>query len=168
MSTRAVIARETDKGWEGRYHHFDGYPSGLGKALFDLYNGYFGHDLAKMLKVLLDDHPAGWSDIVGRNFRKAPGFVEDTSKWKDEDRPLCYCHGDRHEEAQLLTRENASACGVEYAYVFSGAAITILSSYCADGHKMIGMFGMGDENATWREVAMLDLNSQEPDWEVIK
>lgn len=32
MSTRSAIARPAGDGWEGRYHHFDGYPSGVGAA----------------------------------------------------------------------------------------------------------------------------------------
>ena len=34
-----------------------------------------------------------------------------------------------------------------------------------DGSKMIGMFGMGDSEATWREVARVQLHGPEPDWE---
>jgi hypothetical protein len=45
MSTRAVIARQTDPDdpgcWEGRYHHWDGYPSGLGRALWHAYHSIF-------------------------------------------------------------------------------------------------------------------------------
>jgi len=53
MATRGVIARKTEDGFEGRYHHFDSYPTGLGETLFDLYNGHFKKDLTAMLKYLI-------------------------------------------------------------------------------------------------------------------
>ena len=33
---------------------------------------------------------------------------------------------------------------------------------------MIGMFGMGDNDATWLVVAVIDLNGEEPNWERIE
>ena len=34
MSTRSLIARKTEDGFEGTYHHWDGYPTGLGYTLW--------------------------------------------------------------------------------------------------------------------------------------
>ncbi len=82
MSTRSVIARQAGDGFIGRYHHSDGYPSGVGAAIYKLYNGYFKQDAKRMLEVLIDEHPAGWSTIVGSglgevtDFSKAIGFHE--------------------------------------------------------------------------------------------
>lgn len=76
MSTRGAIARVTGDGFQGVYHHWDSYPSGLGATLFHLYNGHFDRDLEKMLKVLIDDHPAGWSTINGKNFDYSAGYQE--------------------------------------------------------------------------------------------
>lgn len=118
MSTRAVIARKTAggpgnvTGFEGVYHHWDGYPSGLGATLYKLWRGHFKRKTPKMLAYLIDQHPAGWSTICGRNFKQAPG--------KDGEGPECYCHGSRHEEGNTITHLNASGCGCEYAYVFEG------------------------------------------------
>lgn len=88
MSTRAAIARPNGDGFLGRYHHWDGYPQGLGQTLYELaqsnekrhamelpptpWNG----DVEQMLKVLIDDHPAGWSTINGADFSLLPGFIE--------------------------------------------------------------------------------------------
>ena len=33
MSTRSIIARKTDEGFIGTYHHWDGYPSGVGRLV---------------------------------------------------------------------------------------------------------------------------------------
>ena len=94
MSTRSVIARPTTPGhFRGRYHHWDGYPSGVGVTLVELYNGIFKQDLGRMLKVLLDDHPAGWSTINGANFRLKPGYGDDGFKGKCQD---CGLHSDAH------------------------------------------------------------------------
>ena len=76
MSTRAVIARPTTEGFTGVYHHWDGYPSGLGCTLWALYHGHFEEDLQAMCKTLIDDHPAGWSTINGSDWTLNPGFQE--------------------------------------------------------------------------------------------
>jgi hypothetical protein len=84
MSTPAAIARWTNRGsheWAGRYHHWDGYPSALGATLFDLVRHKTLGDLATTLRVLIDDHPAGWSTINGADWGRRPGFSE---RWKDE------------------------------------------------------------------------------------
>ena len=62
MSTRGAIARLSGEGFKGVYHHWDSYPSGLGKALWDTYQKVGVLDA--MLDGLIDQHPAGWSSIV--------------------------------------------------------------------------------------------------------
>lgn len=75
MSTRSVIARPAGDGFAGRYHHFDGYPTGLGKTLWDLYRDRYAEDLEAMTAELIDAHPAGWSSINGADWSLEPGFV---------------------------------------------------------------------------------------------
>jgi len=214
MSTRGVIARKDGDGFTGRYHHWDSYPSGLGATLY-----HWAHRMPRerMLRMLLDEHPAGWSTIVGTDPSLTPGYVEinDNNRrcqicgkpiwqhyrqyWGEngrpplprefahvpknvylltdhspkpevfptDKRPQCYCHGDRHESGnEVVTHKNAASIGCEYSYVFDddGHTMTILSSYHAGGHKMIGMFGMGDPEAVWRPIAVIDLDGPEPDW----
>lgn len=161
MSTRAVIARKTQSGFTGRYHHWDGYPSALGATLFTIYQGHFDRDLPRMLKYLLDDHPAGWSTINDADFALEAGY--DLVK-----APQCYCHGGRSEKGCRYTEANAQASGCEWAYVFDGSQMLILSSYHPDGGKMIGMFGCGNPDAKWYQVAAVDLDGAEPDWEAIE
>ena len=180
MSTRAALARLTCVSpvkWAGRYHHWDGYPSGLGATLWKLYHGHFNRDLDSMLKVLLDDHPAGWSSLNASDFAQEPGFVEPMNSGSESaNQPQCYCHGDRQEEGWLVTDENASGSGCEWAYAFTSAktmggkrhdTMLVLSSYTPEG-KMIGMFGVGDGEAVWPVVAVVNLNGQEPNWENIE
>jgi hypothetical protein len=173
MGTRACIARRTGttlKGmFAGRYHHWDGYPDGLGKTLYELYNGHFKRDLKAMLKYLIDDHPAGWSTINGADFTQPPGFGEGGFKTEG---PHCYCHGGRTEEEQLITELNASDCGCEYAYVFDvpkNEMLVLSSFWKKKGTKMIGMFGFGGKakDVAWKIIGTVDLNGPEPKWELM-
>lgn len=159
MGTRSTIARKVDGGFKGVYHHWDGYPTSLGKTLYKLFNTHFERDLPKMLKTLIDDHPAGWSTINNRDFTKNPGYteydrpthcsncgvkleyLEPVCKACDTDmvdhRPNCYCHGTRDQKGWEVTHENASASGCEYAYAFDEKTDTmyILSSYTDIGSE---------------------------------
>jgi hypothetical protein len=82
MGTRSIIARAKGDGWEGRYHHWDGYPSGLGAGLYDHYHRSFGRNLKRMLEVLIDEHPSGWSTINGADFSLPIGFQDHTDPCK--------------------------------------------------------------------------------------
>lgn len=151
--------------FRGVYHHWDSYPSGLGRALFRIKNERFRIGVEPMLKMLIDEHPAGWSTVVDKRFDPSPGAgCMETPK---DDEPRCYCHGTRHEQGWAVTHDNASASGVEYAYVFDGSKMLVVGSYCRDGAKMIGMFGSGDENAQWAVIAEVDLDGKEPDWDAL-
>lgn len=76
MSTRSCIAKPEGDGWKGRYHHSDGYPSGLGRFLFEAHNGFFGGDTDAMVKYLVDDEPVGWSFIMDTDLSKGPAWTE--------------------------------------------------------------------------------------------
>ena len=159
MGTRGCIARsDNNGGFIGVYHHWDSYPSGLGKTLFNLYNNVFDKNLTNMLEYLIDNHPAGWSTINDSDFSKTPGFGREG--------PNCYCHGDRSEQEWIVTEKNASGSGCEYAYVFDvdNVKMLILSSYTEKYGKMIGAFGCGDPHATWKLIAIVNLNGKEPNW----
>jgi hypothetical protein len=164
MSTRSIIARRTGNGgWEGRYHHWDGYPEGVGATLFSAYNGHFEKDADAMLKYLVDDHPAGWSTINGADFSMEPGF--------NGPGPSCYCHGDRSEEGFLITSEDESCAGAEYVYVVDveDQSMTVLERAYRNGERAVQFFGIDAadvaEGVHWRAVAVVDLNGIEPPWE---
>jgi len=138
MSTRSIIARATGEGtFQGVYHHWDGYPTGLGKYLTEILTGQFASDLPLMLHALIDEHPAGWSTILHKDFTLSPGYtwekathpscegpsdaeyrsaMEAYRAMPDVRRPQCYCHGERSEEAQVISERDD--CGAEWAYVF--------------------------------------------------
>ena len=171
MSTRGCVGRLTSKPgeplkWKGRYIHFDAYPSGLGARLYELRNGHFKGDTKAMLKVLLDDHKAGWSTIDG-DFNNEPGYMEpDYCSEKDPEKqkvlrekyfsiPKCYCHGSRSDKAYSVNEKNASGSGCEYGYLFT-----------SDGNIMVVIScDSCDRNAKWKVVGQVDLNEVAPDWE---
>lgn len=226
MSTRSVIARKNGTGFTGVYHHWDGYPSGLGATLFELRNKHFKGDTAAMLAFLIDEHPAGWSTINGADFLYPPStgsndnikpcdlcgkptwahyrqywgganggnFGKGSTEWKACGKPaqpegtetLVYGHPAKRPEkdephgpvytrgeASEMNERNASDCGCEYAYVFDGnGTMLIQSSYCDpngkhSSQKMIGAFGCGDPKATWKTIAVVNLDGTEPDWDKI-
>lgn len=138
MSTRAVIARVGDHEgkFSGVYHHWDGMPTSLGKYLTELLVGHFQNDLSKMLRVLVDEHPAGWSTVYQKDFSLKPGYtwqrVQSPSPSLGEKqyraarkaydlhpdirRPQCFCHGERHEEPSVFTEKDLQDTDVEWLY----------------------------------------------------
>ena len=79
MSTRSLIGVYTNKEkgeWRGTYHHWDGYPTGLGKGLWDIYHTYYKDLLGAMVEFIIDAHPEGWSTLVGRDFTKRPTWQD--------------------------------------------------------------------------------------------
>lgn len=136
MSTRAIIARPTDAGWEGVYSHFDGYPTGLGKKLHTGCREQFGGDVDAMLRFIIDDHLGGWSTLGNLDATKAAGYTDTRPDFAtpDEDpvqaaiykahveAPRCYCHSERPGDAgdDLRTHEDAKdAYDIEWTYICS-------------------------------------------------
>jgi len=167
MATRGLIARKRGLSWEGNYHHWDSYPSGLGKALWDAYRGPFGRDAERMLQVLIDEHPAGWSNIVEADWTKPIGFCDmprglsraELERWSREPKgPQCYCHGDRHEPAWKLTGPEDDT-DAEWCYVIDPQERT-MEIRCK------GYMEFGAVNTWyWHLVGTVDLEAAvEPDW----
>jgi hypothetical protein len=190
MSTRSCIARSTGEGtFQGVYHQWDGYPSQLGATLFRVYRQHFKQDLDAMLMFLIEKHPAGWSTINNADFTLPAGFQEAKYQKKrngDHDYsnpiplgPICYCHGGRHEEALPVTE--ADDCGMEWAYVFDveKKLMHVLERVYTEntvsmagnnlgGKHMVGIAGCGAPgHQCWQDIATIDLDGPEPDWEAL-
>jgi len=91
VSTRSCIAQwlPGSHRWRGVYHHWDGYPSGLGCYIFRAIRYRF-KDVQSFLDYALA-HDGGWSHIY-------PAAVVTASPKGGETfgrarRPQCYCHG---------------------------------------------------------------------------
>lgn len=129
MSTNGVIAKATQEGFTGVYHHWDSYPEGLGKTLHELYNGHFDQDLNQMLDYLLGHV---WSTINESDFNLDPGFMNmgktNFSTYKDNPHgPECYCHGDRDEKFQTLNQDQIEPWF--FVYVFDeGRVINVIGT----------------------------------------
>lgn len=166
MSTRAVIARKTGETWEGVYHHFDGYPTGLGRALYDLLHPLASSDtLHRQVAVLVDEHRGGWSSIIGADWSLTPGFDEHR-RWDDPSprRPSCYCHGDRSQGPyRLLTPEDDS--GTEFAYVIdtNTATMEVFERKWEDGDRAFGIGGLSRiAPMRWHSLGVVDLRQPLP------
>jgi hypothetical protein len=73
MSTRSIVARpDAEHGWEGRYVHSDGYPTGVGKHLFEQYHVHFEGHPDLMAAKLVDGEPIGWSALAGYDLSLPP------------------------------------------------------------------------------------------------
>jgi hypothetical protein len=150
MATRGMIAFGTSEtSFEGRYHHWDSYPSGLGKTLYDLYNGHFQRDLDAMKRVLFDEHPGGWSTINDKDWSLEPGFGHG-----DGDRPQCYCHGDRDEGP--YEPYTPSTFEEEWGYIVT------------PDRQMLIIRPSQSKPLTQRLVGVVVLDGPEPDWDNIE
>lgn len=196
MATRGAITRLVSSNpirFSGVYHHWDSYPESLGKTLWELYHAVFGKDMDALLKMVVDEHPAGWSSLHTSTFASIQSIgaePNDTELRMRNDLARltgaaelssdlnCYCHGERSEEGWEVNERNAAGSGIEYCYAFGDGdksilepagrnTMFVLSSYRLNGDKMIGMFGFGDGKAKWRVIAEVDLNGDEPNWEHI-
>lgn len=165
MGTRGCIARRTVDGFVGTYHGFDSYPTGLGKYLWQLFHGHFERDIHRMIKTLVDDHPAGWRSVDPKaDWTQAPGFNDigrRSSANPELDRPQCYCHGDRKERGDLFTQ---ASCGAEYVYILDAVDGDPQMRVLANDGRDVGV-----RSALWgRELALVHFLDPEPDWEEIE
>jgi len=169
VSTRSCIARIKGDGFEGVYHHWDGYPSALGATLYSLYKSRIFGGLRDMLSMLIDEHPAGWSTINDVNWNMEPDYSN-----SERERPNCFCHGERSESSQVITQDDDM--GMEWAYVFDEHThtMTVLERIRPEGNHAVGLFGTLGTNANgkredaWaiRRVIGLD-DEPEPNWEEV-
>jgi hypothetical protein len=150
MGTRAVIAEPFGDGWRGRYHHWDGYPSGLGRTLWQLQRDATLGDAAAMRRYLITDERVGWSTINGADWSLPKG-------WRDGygDEP----HGPQSYSARGETEEQwidsqGDDGGTEWAYVIGNATLMIWER-------------IYEPRQYWAPVAVLAWSDPEPDWEAL-
>ena len=141
MGTRSIIAVDTSNtegdgtsfNFKGTYHHWDGYPEGVGVTLLELYkNGemvsfkdgelveWKSKDLNTMLDFLLKYE---WSTINGR--------------YDGKTRQMDYTY--------------ETDCGAEFAYVFNikQHTLAIFDKQFDDGNHVVEMFGTTNPDGEW-------------------
>lgn len=128
----SVIARPTDTGFAGRYVHNDGHPVNRIPLLRTLYSGPFAGDLDAMTKFLLDDHPAGWSQL-GADPTVNTGWDNGRSS-VHYDEFTCYCHGDRNEGPRIQTEDDTDVAIADWVYILRADGIDVID---LDGGKTI-------------------------------
>jgi hypothetical protein len=148
MSTRAVIARVKGNNIEGRYHHWDGYPTGLGKTLFDKAREL---GVYHVLDILIDQHPGGWSTVNNRDWNKDPVYVGVTAK-EDVNGPECYCHGSRSEDGgPPITFETLKEWGgIEWIYALDPEAKTL--AVLVPDRQLVTVVSLDGEEPDWEDI----------------
>ena len=154
MSTRSIIAIQNKTGFKGGYHHWDGYPTGLGEYLFDTFQ---------------ED---GWAMVEKATSHSWSSFMSEE----------CHCCGtmsDGRTEEFWVADENTD-CGAEYVYAFLHESWVdntgetkhnhFMNIYARklDGKQVVEFFGMTTPNAQWELISSVDLNGKKPDFKKIE
>lgn len=146
MSTRSIIGtydnKEQDK-WHGVYHHFDGYPTGVGSTLLSLLKKK-GVDFIR--NEIIEKHPEGWSTI-NENWNKKPVNGRKTGF----DKIKAPTHYDPSEAREFFNQDDEpGTAGAEYLYLVHNKRIDVFCPLYIKGEfkgkRMIGAFGMGAPN----------------------
>jgi hypothetical protein len=195
MSTRAAVAyspkdKKGPEDWVGVYSHFDGYPSGLGKKIWDLIHSkkYLGNDLHEIgsvretkpedviqafINVMIKGHKGGWSSFGEKCYCHDPSFViRDNSSEEDET------------DMRLDSRVNPDPLFMEYVYILNPMrkTMTILESKHKPEDKYEkkevsdkpakllkdGYWDYGHCQVKHQLLAVVDLMGKEPKWEELQ
>lgn len=118
MSTRSIIAiRENPSTWKGVYHHWDGYPSGVGETLLEL-GKTKGLDFIKT--EIVNKHRAGWSTI-NKDWALEPENIRTS---KNNKAPQYYSDGEGSGRF-LSDKDEPGIMGTEYLYICEDTGISI-------------------------------------------
>lgn len=187
MSTRAVIARQTSDGWEGVYHHFDGYPTALGRELFDAFHSEYGGDIERFLSEVIEAHPGGWSHFIPA----IPADLWDAYREASDPEAFfkkhaireCYCHSPRlasrdgsyTPDGRITYDPSADGAGdLEWAYCFNFGSMTVFQALPSDVRRLgdSSQVASGDiyqlRPHAWQVIAIVSLRGPEPDWSVLE
>lgn len=169
MSTRGCMAVKTEYGWRGIYHHWDSYPSSLGKELWD----FIKQSGVEAITDVIKQHPGGFSSFPSEcychsEFAERDGSCAEDSPFYREDAPC----------GIKDSRDNPDPLFMEWVYVIdpNEHTMTILTSQGdikTEGEPRSGGPVKRDDeywdygNCAFRhvEVAKVDLDGDEPDWE---
>jgi len=161
MSTRGCIGVYTNDEhiWKAKYHHFDAYPTGLGRDLYSKLQFEFEWDLKVMMDIILAE-TVGWSTIVGKHLKKTSAFREIGEYDEEDDRPLSYsARGETPQtpEGDWVYGNDKDSSQLEWAYIFN------LDKMTMDVKKY------HYPSRSWLDVVSINLlEPVEIDWELIE
>jgi len=170
MSTRGCVAIGTPKAWEGVYNHYDSYPTGLGKDLWDHLKGKDLKDFAKEL-MKFDDWrnylKGGICEWCGRKTTQPHTIsgqlisAKYNGKLKFGEYPDVACQYHKHDVPSSMvdlhmTHKDADSLFIEWVYV--------INPQKREFHILCGDY----ENGCHRLVRTFNLDSSEPDWSTIE
>lgn len=193
MSTRACIAYPSkSKKWEGVFSHWDGYPSGLGKDIWDILHekfignkGKFGvmnsgdetNAIEAFIQIYIKGHLGGWSSFGRECYCHSPEFIMRDGKGKN-----------------IIDGKKGDPLFIEYVYILDAKKkeMIILTSkdYSDNPEYRIGerldeekakaekeIVGTNEWGAIvdyghcvygYQLLTVIDLLGKEPDWEKIE
>lgn len=197
MSTRAVIARQTNDGWQGVYQHSDGYPTGLGRELWSALHHEEGGDVPAFVHAVIDSHPCGWShfapaipaelwDAYEESGFSAEFFAAHAIR-------ECYCHSSRFAERDGSCAGDSEHCRsdapsgwviydpssdgaeeLEWAYCFNSGSLTVFAALPSDVRRIGDAYQTTTDDVyqlrphAWQVVGVFSLRGDEPDWQVVE
>lgn len=173
MSTRSVIARRAGDGWEGVYHHSDGYPTGLGCYLFRLIRYKFQGDPKQALEFILA-HDGGWSELFSDSVCYCHGDFAKRDKIRPGQKAGCFkgCECHPLEKGQYTKDPSCDPLGIEWVYVIDpeGHKMAVLSHGSDPIPGTVLVYDERDQplypKSQYYHVfaGCVDLDGPEPDW----
>jgi len=154
VSTHSIIAIKTEEGFEGKYCHYDGYPTGVGISILEAID-HFG--LKKAISVLTKEHKSGWSSMAGCDWSLEPTFDTHDTELGEERNPRCACHGDLGQDwegnkivAKKWTVDQDYDVICDWAYVFDVPKGRV-------NYPKLIVYSNRWDKGEWTERAVLDL-----------
>lgn len=150
MSTNCIVGQGTPEKFTAQYVHCDGYPSGVGKAIFDNWGGTFDGD-SKALAAFLLLSRYGWSNLADTDFELKPAWddVADRPQWYDTRKD-----GELDGEQGYWTQDD-NLSGISYAY------------FVDVKQETLQVYGVNYPSNNFKLLATLSANDT-PNWKAIE
>lgn len=154
MGTRSIVGFPHGDGVKGRYCHWDGYPTGVGSALWRIIE----RDGADKARFVLTEQHYGWSSVNAEDvqdldasrgdgrFVGVPGYGIAYTTEQDQSSPDWWCYAPK--------TEDGDNCGTEYGYAIGPKALTVFKLHWDDREppKCLGVFRYDAPEPDWAAV----------------
>jgi hypothetical protein len=172
MSTRSIVARVAGDGFEGRYCHWDGYPTNRAKQLFQAYRELGNSADALKTYAIRDGESGYWSSFQPPSEEKKPAHRETPEGEAEFQKNLGEFSWCFEKDNYDLVKSWGDNWGTEWAYVIDDKGLSVFDYVYAErpeGFK----YDDSPEYKTWRASAHWHLVGtykwdEEPDWEEVE